>query len=743
MKSKAYVVIIALCFLQLVAQQLSAQVLHPANWEHRFSREQVAIGEQVELIFEITIDPKWYLYSSDFDPDLGPKVTEFTFEPNSSYELIGGIRPIGAQEGYDEIFEGDYTYFKGKGEFRQTVKILSENPTISGNYDYQVCSDIDGKCIPFDEDFTFEGLKVIASGSTTPDHAVPATTTESTNLSESSPSPGSSSSVDDPGVTESSSETSNIAETSSDLLQKNEGFKETIESLESADNETASTTGEVEVQKGTVWSQKSSNSPYSLLTFLLGAFLAGFVALLTPCVYPMIPMTVTFFTNESANRRKGVFNAVFYGVCIVVIFTLLGTLVSLIGGPEFANWVATHWLPNMVFFIMFVVFALWFLGLFEINLPNNLVNNVDKRSDSGGLTGIFFMALTLVLVSFSCTGPFVGSILIASSSGHILMPVLGMLGFSMAFALTFSALAIFPEWLKSLPSSGSWLNTVKVFLGFIELALSLKFLSMVDQVYHWGILDRDVFIAIWVAIMLALVAYLLGIIKLPSDGEKKAVSIPRLLVAMGVLAFTIYLIPGMWGAPLKPLSGYLPPLTSQDFRMGSSTAVAEHQGEELCDEPMYADILKLPHGLQGYFDLQQAIDCANEKGKPIFIDFTGHGCVNCREMEAVVWSDPEVLQRLKNDFVVVALYVDEKRTLPESQWYTSEYDQKLKKTMGKQNADLQIRWYGNNAQPFYVLLDPKKPQVPLVEPVAYNKNISEFIDFLDAGIQAFKEKQPS
>jgi thiol:disulfide interchange protein DsbD len=390
---------------------------------------------------------------------------------------------------------------------------------------------------------------------------------------------------------------------------------------------------------------------------------------------------------------------------------------------------------------MFVFFALWFLGLFEINIPSNLITRVDQRSESGGLAGVFFMALTLVLVSFSCTGPFVGSILIASASGHVLMPMLGMLGFSLAFALTFSAFAVFPEWLKSLPSSGSWLNTVKIFLGFIELALSLKFLSMVDQVYHWGILDRDIFIAIWVAILIALTLYLLGLIKLPSDGEKRDISVLRLLMAMAVLAFTIYLAPGMWGAPLKPLSGYLPPLTSQDFRIDKYAAPENDPDNSLCDAPEYSDFLHLPHGLNGYFELEQAIACAKEKNKPIFIDFTGHGCVNCREMEAVVWSDPEVLKILNRDFIVVALYVDEKMELPEDRWYTSEYDQKIKKTMGKQNADLQIRWYGNNAQPFYVLLNPNDPQKPLVEPVAYNKSIPDFIDFLNAGLEKFHEQQ--
>jgi len=659
------------------------QILHPANWEHKFSEVEVAVGDQVDLIFEITIDPKWYLYSSDFDPELGPKVTEFIFLPNDSYQLIGSIRPIDAKESYDEIFEGNYTYFKGKGEFRQTIKIIKGDPLISGSYDYQVCSDIDGKCIPFDEEFTFTGLIVSTTSSN-----------QSTVLGENS--------------------------------------KE-----ESPTVDKTPTT----IQKSSIWSQKNSNTPYSLLTFVLGAFLAGMLALFTPCVYPMIPMTVTFFTNNSTNRKKGIFNAIFYGICIIVIFTLLGTLVSLIGGPEFANWVATHWLPNMVFFVMFVFFALWFLGLFEINIPSNLVTSVDRKSNSGGLGGIFFMALTLVLVSFSCTGPFVGSILIASSSGHVLMPVLGMFGFSLAFALTFSAFAIFPEWLKSLPSSGSWLNTVKIFLGFLELALSLKFLSMVDQVYHWGILDRDVFIAIWIAILLALTGYLLGIVQLPSDGDKRGISIARLLVAMGVLAFTIYLAPGMWGAPLKPLSGYLPPLTSQDFRTDQYMVPANDSKNVLCEEPKYANMLRLPHGLIGYFDLEQAITCANEKNKPIFIDFTGHGCVNCREMEAVVWSDPRVLERLNNDFIVVALYVDEKMELSEDQWYTSSYDNKLKKTLGKQNADLQIRWYGNNAQPFYVLLDPNNPQHPLVEPAAYNKSIPDFVDFLDSGLKSYHKKQ--
>ena len=665
-----------------------AQILHPAQWEHRFSKQSAAIGEEIDLIFDISIDSLWYLYSSDFDPELGPMVTEFHFQPHASYELIGGIRPINPKEGYDDIFEGNYTYFRGKGEFRQTIKILDKDLSISGNYAYQVCTDVDGKCIPFDEEFEFKGLQVLGA------------------TGESAPTP--------------------IKDTSTVLGEDTRG----------------STTATSEpdppkIQKGSAFTERSGNSPYSLLAFMITAFLAGLVALMTPCVYPMIPMTVTFFTNEKQSRKKGLFKALFYGVSIVVIFTLLGTVVTLIWGPEFANWLATHWVPNLIFFAMFVFFALWFLGMFEINLPSGLVNSVDRKSEGGGILGVFFMALTLVLVSFSCTGPIVGTILIESATGHVLKPVVGMLGYSSAFAVTFSAFAIFPEWLKSLPKSGGWLNSIKIFLGFLELALSLKFLSIVDQVYHWGILDRDVFLAIWIAIFLALTAYLLGLIRFESEGAKTTLSVPRVLMGTLVLAFTLYLIPGLWGAPLKPLAGILPPMTTQDFQPANPLPISDDQ--ELCSEPLYAGMLHLPHGLQGYFDLDQALTCAKEQGKPVFIDFTGHGCVNCREMEAVVWSHPEVMRRLQEDFVMVALYVDEKKELPEEDWYTSEYDQKVKKTIGKQNADLQIKWYGNNAQPFYILLDPQDPENPLVPPVAYDKSVSNFTSFLDAGIAAYRK----
>ncbi|WP_339716937.1 protein-disulfide reductase DsbD family protein [Cyclobacterium amurskyense] len=472
----------------------------------------------------------------------------------------------------------------------------------------------------------------------------------------------------------------------------------------------------------------------SLIGFMLIAFLAGLAALLTPCVFPMIPMTVTFFTGRGKSKMIGYRNAFIYGFSIIAIYTLAGTVLAAVQGPEFINWLSTHWLPNVFFFAVFIFFALAFLGLFEITLPSGLVNKMDAKADKGGIMGIFFMAFTLVLVSFSCTGPIVGSLLISSAGGALLKPILGMLAFSMAFALPFTLFAIFPGWLNSLPKSGGWLNSVKVVLGFIELALAFKFLSMADQVYHWGILDRDIYLAIWIVIFTLLGLYLLGKIRLPHDSKLEFISVPRLMLAIATFVLVIYMIPGMWGAPLKGLSGYLPPLSSHDFDL---TKISNQTSDfEFDESPKYADFLHLPHGIQGYFDYDQALRAAKRQNKPLFIDFTGHGCVNCREMEARVWSDPRVLKRLKENFVMVALYIDERFTLPEDQWYTSTYDNKVKKTIGKQNADFQISQFENNAQPYYVILDNQEEL--LVSPIAYETDIQKFIDFLDSASKAFK-----
>lgn len=490
----------------------------------------------------------------------------------------------------------------------------------------------------------------------------------------------------------------------------------------------------------------------NLLFFLFFSFLAGLAAILTPCVFPMIPMTVSFFMNSGESKLKSRLHAAFYGFSIIAIYTVVGTLVAILFGPGAANWLSTHWLPNLIFFAVFILFAFSFFGMFEIILPSWLVNKSDKQVDRGGFLGSFFMALTLVLVSFSCTGPIVGAILVQSAGGQILKPIVGMFGFSMAFALPFTLFALFPGWLNNLPKSGGWLNSVKVVLGFLELALGLKFLSVADQTYHWGILDREIYLAIWIVIFALLGFYLLGKLKFAHDSDVKTVSVPRLMMAILSFTFVVYLIPGMFGAPLKGISGYLPPQATHDFDLhqiirdeiklgtphngGTFTASQEN---EICEKPKFSEFLHLPHGLEGYFDYNQGIACAKKLGKPVFIDFTGHGCVNCREMEANVWSDPRVLERLRNDFVVIALYVDDKSTLPESEWVTSTYDGKVKKTLGKKYADFQISRYGVNAQPYYVLLDNSEQL--LVQPKAYDLNADHFVEFLDTALAEFNKRK--
>ena len=480
--------------------------------------------------------------------------------------------------------------------------------------------------------------------------------------------------------------------------------------------------------------------------FFVLAFLGGLLGILTPCVFPMIPMTVSFFMKEGEEKSKGKMQALLYGISIIAIYTLIGSVLAVIAGPNIANWLSTNWLPNILFFLIFMVFAFSFFGMFEITLPHWAVNKSDQKADKGGFLGPVFMALTLVLVSFSCTGPIVGTILVESAGGQILKPIVGMFGFSLAFALPFTLFAFFPSWLSNLPKSGGWLNSVKVVLGFLELALGLKFLSIADQTYHWHILDREVYLALWIVIFFLLGLYLLGKIKFAHDSDVPHVTVPRLLLSIITFSFVMYMIPGMFGAPLKALAGYLPPQTTLDFDMGrivrenlqvyggSGTA---NEPKEICETPKYHEFLDLPHGLKGYFDYKQAVACSKKQNKPIFIDFTGHGCVNCREMEANVWSDPRVLKQLRNDYVILALYVDDKYKLPENEWIRSSYDNRMKKTLGKKDADFQITKFGVNAQPFYVLMDNQGNV--LVQPKAYDLDVDHFIKFLKKGVKNFKD----
>jgi len=683
-------IVTGLLLLGLLPIFTISQVLTPVKWS--FSVDQPKPGEATLLLIA-NIDPNWHLYSQDIPPN-GPIPTSFRFNKSADYMLVGNVMEPKPIVENDPNFDMVLKYFSDKPVFRQKIKVLSSKDfSITGSLEFMCCDD--KQCIPPEEvEFSFN-----IKGN-------PVTTV--TNV------------------------TNDTAKTIQAVIVKN------FDSLQKqADDKILRTT------------EADTAADKSLLWFFIISFLAGLAAIVTPCVFPMIPMTVTFFMHDTTSKRKARFEAIVYGLSIVVIYTVIGTIVAVTLGANFANFLSTHWLPNVFFFLIFVVFAASFLGMFEITLPGWLVNKADKKADKGGYTGAFFMAFTLVLVSFSCTGPIVGAILVKSAGGAVLMPIIGMLGFSLAFALPFALFAFFPSWLAGLPKSGGWLNSVKVVLGFLELALGLKFLSIADQTYHWGILDREVYLAFWIVIFTLMGFYLLGKLKFNHDSDLPFISVPRITLAIITFAFVIYMIPGMWGAPLKALSGYLPPQTSMDFDLNTIIQREIRQVNAggglvtpettLCGKSKYSDFLHLPHGLEVYFDYKQALGCAKKLNKPIFIDFTGHGCVNCREMEANVWSDPQVLQRLREKYIVTALYVDDKTDHPENEWVTSKYDGKVKKTIGKKYADFQISRFNVNSQPYYVLLDTSGNL--LTTPRAYDKNVEAFIKFLDTGLANFAKQQ--
>lgn len=477
----------------------------------------------------------------------------------------------------------------------------------------------------------------------------------------------------------------------------------------------------------------AGDSNNSLWALILEAILWGFMMLLTPCVFPMVPMTVSFFMKGSDNARQGRLKAALYGLFIVLLYTvpicLIIGITWIVGGSgvtaDIFNWLSTHWLPNILFFLVFMAFAASFFGAFEITLPSKWTNSADKNSDRKGLGGIFFLALTLVLVSFSCTGPIVGTVLIKSTQGEFWAPMVTMLAFSVAFALPFTILALFPSLLKKLPKSGGWLNSVKVVLGFIEIALGLKFLSTADQTYHWHLLDREVYLAIWIAVFTLLGLYLIGKIRFKNDSPLEYIGVPRLALAIAVFSFVVYLIPGMWGAPLKALSGYMPPMETQDFVLGASARAPIQISDARPGNIIIA------HNLSAFDNLPDALAASKATGKPVFLDFTGYGCVNCREMEARVWSDPEVLRRLRNDFVIAALHVDDKTKLPEEKWVKNERGTLLK-DVGRVNSYVALHDFGVNAQPNYFILDSDGNR--LAGPRPYNLDVQGFIEFLDAAL---------
>ena len=659
-----------------------AQIEEPVQWKGSVN----ALGDdRYELVMTGTIENGWHVY--DMGPyEGGPNATVVTFEPNGNIELLGPTEAGKTEKKYDDAFGMDIGYYSGQAVFKQQVKALKAGKTeVKATIEWQACTDMN--CLPPDEhEFTFvidRPEENAAAGTETP----PA---------ENGTKP---------------------AETAPDTAA--------AVSAAPADN----TVEQLDAPEKSMWS------------IIIEAILWGFAALLTPCVFPMVPMTVSFFLKSSGNKAKGRTLASFYGLSIIALYTLPIAVIILVtyivGGDavtaDIFNWLSTHWLPNVVFFLIFMIFAASFFGAFEIVLPSKLVNRSDAKADKGGFIGTFFMALTLVLVSFSCTGPIVGSILVKSTQGEVWEPIITMLVFSTAFAIPFTLFAFFPSLLKNLPKSGGWLNSVKVVLGFIELALGLKFLSVADQTYHWGLLDREVYIALWIVIFTLLGFYLLGKLKFAHDSDEPYIKVKRLFLAIITFAFVVYLIPGMFGAPLKALSGYLPPMHTLDFNLSQGTGAAAAPQEQIRGK--YSDMLHLPHGLQGFFDYKEGMEYAKKAGKPVFLDFTGHGCVNCREMEANVWSDPQVLSILKNDYVIIALYVDDKVQLPESEWVTGRNGKTLK-TLGKINAEFQAQRFGVNGQPYYVLLDNEGET--LLPPRGYDLNVDSYVRFLQEGVARYK-----
>ncbi len=661
----------------LVALMLSFGVsAQSIDWKSSVKRLD---GALYEVTLEASIPSTFHMYDMGPYQD-GPQATTITFQPNDNVELEGAVEQKTESHRYfDKMFGMEIGTIEGRALFTQKLRLKGEKALLKVNLEWMICNE--GSCLPPDD--------------TVLEIAVPE-----------------------------GAETGKV-----------------IEAAELTPAESAKADA-----------PKDAAGGGSLWTLIIEAVLWGFAALLTPCVFPMVPMTVSFFMKSSGSPALGRLRAAMYGVFIVALYTLpiaaIIIITRVIGGDavtaDIFNWLATHWLPNLIFFVVFMVFAASFFGAFEITMPSWMVNKTDSKADSKGFAGIFFMALTLVLVSFSCTGPIVGSVLIKSTSGEFWSPIITMVAFSTAFALPFTVFAFFPSMLKKMPKSGGWLNSVKVVLGFIEVALGLKFLSVADQTYHWGLLDREIYLAIWIAVFSLMGLYLLGKIKFAHDSDMPYLGVGRLALAIIVFSFVVYLIPGMWGAPLKGLSGYLPPLHTQDFVMGQGSGVTTSNNDSgmllTVDgrKPKHSDFLHLPHGLEGFFDYEEAKAYAKKVGKPLFVDFTGHGCVNCREMEARVWSDPQVLDILRREYVIVALYSDDKKELPEEEWVTTETG-KVLKSLGKINSHFALKTYGVNAQPYYVLEGDDVQQ--LVEPRGYDLSIDGFVDFLRRGVEAYKNQK--
>ncbi len=650
----------------LAFANVNAQIIKPVKWSTKI--EQLSETE-FNLIMEGKIDEGWHVYSQ-FTPENGPLPAVFSFEnTKGNYELVGKTKESPYKKQYNDIFEVDEYYFEKKVTFTQKVKITNPSLTvIKAKLDYQVCLN---SCINDNANFTFQLPKTTAVNSVLP-------------MANSDTIP-----VDTEAMAQTKVKSEPIAATSS----------------------------------------KEKPDDRGLWTIFFLAFLGGFAALLTPCVFPMIPMTVSFFTKQSKNPAQGKRNAILYGISIIAIYVVLGLAITGIFGADALNALSTNAWFNVFFFLLLVVFAVSFLGAFEIMLPNSWANKVDKQADKGGIIGILFMALALAIVSFSCTGPIVGTLLVESASKGGIAPIVGMLGFSTALALPFMLFAMFPSWMQSLPKSGGWLNTVKVSLGFLELALAFKFLSNADLVFQLHLLEREVFLAIWIAIFGVWALYLFGKITTPNDSQLPHISVGRLSLGLLVFDFTIYMIPGLFGAPLKLISAFPPPQTYSESPTGFFASTSEVK-QDLPDGAKIGE-----HGIVTFTDYEKGLAYAKEVNKPILLDFTGFACVNCRKMEINVWSDEKVLSHLKNDVVLISLYVDDKRELPKNEQKVSKVTGNDITTIGDKWTEFIITRYKTNTQPFYVLIDLKEQK--LNEPISYTPDINEYEAWLKDGISRF------
>jgi thiol:disulfide interchange protein len=666
----------------------NAQVFNPVRWN--FITKQVS-ENTFELQFTANIDPGWHMYGLHI-PENGPIATSFSFAENKEVEYLSDATPVQKPVvKYDPTFEMDLELFSDKVTFLRTIKIVSVPKTeVTGTIEFMVCDD--SRCLPpKEESFSF--------------------ILEKTNITKA------------PGRKTNSQETASQAAVS-------------IKSSDSIQADIAS----AEVKKTDikpVGPEKQDENERSLFGLFLIAFLAGFGALLTPCVYPIIPLTVSFFMRDTS-RSKAVFNGLFFGVSIIFIYTLVGLIVGLTQ-VDLVRLISSHWLPNLLFFLIFLALAFSFFGMFEITLPNSLSNKIDQQADRGGMLGPFFMALATVIISFSCTGPIVGVVLGGAMQGEIIKPVIGMLGFSISFALPFTLLALFPGFLKKIPKSGGWLNSVKVFFAFILLAFSLIFLSNLGLSF----ITRNVILIISIVIFVLFGMYLLGKIKFSHDSDMSHISVPRLLLSIAVLGFAVYLFTGLFGAPLKLVAPFLPAgeevlIPLNDKTTASSEQFIGRNAGNICSEtPKYSDILALPFGLKGYFDYEEALACARQINKPVLLDFAGHYCKNCKKMYAEVWADPRVQSLLRDSFIIASLYTDDRTELPAGDQVTSTLDGKVKKTIGKKFNDLQITKFGSNALPLYVIVNARGDILTKEKYYTYSPSVEDFIDFLNNGLEGF------